>query len=39
VTFVWGDTSKKRGVERHEQTEIRATVAPCPYVRGGRQDL
>jgi vanillate/3-O-methylgallate O-demethylase len=39
VTFVWGDTSKKRGVERHDPTEVRATVAPCPYVRGGRQDL
>ncbi|QCC49369.1 aminomethyltransferase family protein [Halobellus limi] len=39
VTFIWGDDSKKRGVERHQQTEIRATVAASPYVRGGRKDM
>lgn len=39
VTFVWGDDTDKRGVERNEQIEIGATVAPAPYVRGGRQDL
>jgi vanillate/3-O-methylgallate O-demethylase len=37
VTFVWGDDSGKRRVERHEPTEIRATVAPAPYVTGGRE--
>jgi vanillate/3-O-methylgallate O-demethylase len=39
VTFVWGDTSDKRRVERHEPVEIRATVAPAPYVTGGREEL
>ena len=37
VTYVWGDQSEKRGVERNEQVEIGATVAPAPYVRGGRR--
>jgi syringate O-demethylase len=35
VTFVWGEEgggSKKPTVERHKQLEIRATVAPVPYV-------
>ena len=35
VTFVWGEEgggSKKPTVERHQQLEIRATVAPVPYV-------
>ena len=34
VTFVWGEEgggSSKPTVERHEQIEIRATVAPVPY--------
>jgi syringate O-demethylase len=34
VTFVWGEEgggSTKPTVERHEQLEIRATVAPVPY--------
>jgi glycine cleavage system aminomethyltransferase T len=34
VTFVWGEEgggSLKPTVERHEQLEIRATVAPVPY--------
>jgi syringate O-demethylase len=34
VTFVWGEEnggSAKPTVERHVQTEIRATVAPVPY--------
>ena len=35
VTFVWGEEnggSSKPTVERHRQLEIRATVAPVPYV-------
>jgi glycine cleavage system aminomethyltransferase T len=35
VTFVWGEEgggSSKPTVERHQQLEIRATVAPVPYV-------
>jgi vanillate/3-O-methylgallate O-demethylase len=39
VTFVWGDDSDKRRVERHEPTEIRATVGPAPYVTGGRESM
>jgi vanillate/3-O-methylgallate O-demethylase len=39
VTFVWGDDTKKRGVERHEQVEVNATVAPAPYVQGGRTEM
>lgn len=39
VTFVWGDDTQKRGVERNEQVEVRATVAPAPYVRGGRREM
>ena len=34
VTFVWGEEnggSSKPTVERHVQTEIRATVGPVPY--------
>jgi len=38
VTFLWGDQTAKRGVDRNEQTEIRATVAEAPYVKGGRRD-
>ncbi len=39
VTFVWGDDSEKRRVERHRKTEIGATVAPAPYVTGGRESM
>ncbi|MFB6227715.1 MAG: aminomethyl transferase family protein [Halobacteriales archaeon] len=39
VSFVWGDTSGKRKVERHDPVEIDATVAPAPYVRGGREEM
>jgi len=41
VTFVWGEQgggSSKPTVERHVQTEIRATVAPVPYVKTARTD-
>jgi vanillate/3-O-methylgallate O-demethylase len=34
VTLVWGEEnggSAKPVVERHEQTELRAVVSPCPY--------
>ena len=35
VTVLWGEepNSTKPAVERHRQVEIRATVAPAPYVR------
>jgi glycine cleavage system aminomethyltransferase T len=35
VTVLWGESpnSRKPGVEPHRQVEIRATVAPAPYVR------
>ena len=39
VTFVWGEEgggSLKPTVERHVQTEIRATVAPVPYSKAAR---
>jgi glycine cleavage system aminomethyltransferase T len=39
VTFVWGEEhggSSKPTVERHVQTEIRATVCPVPYVETAR---
>jgi syringate O-demethylase len=39
VTFVWGEEgggSKKPTVERHVQLDIRATVAPVPYVEAAR---
>jgi len=39
VVMEWGDRTGKRRVERHEPTEIGATVAPSPYVRGGRTDI
>ena len=41
VTFVWGEEgggSSKPTVERHVQTEIRATVAPVPYADPARKD-
>lgn len=38
VTFVWGDQTEKRSVERHEPVEVDATVAEAPYVRGGRRN-
>jgi vanillate/3-O-methylgallate O-demethylase len=39
VTVVWGEkpNSAKPAVEPHEQVEIRATVAPAPYVRFARE--
>jgi syringate O-demethylase len=40
VTFVWGEENggtQKPTVERHVQTEIRATVAPLPYSEVARQ--
>lgn len=39
VSFVWGEDTNKKRVERHQKREIRATVAPTPYVRGGRREL
>src|SRR5687768_8461676 len=39
VTFVWGEEGgglSKPTVERHVQLEIRATVAPVPYVEAAR---
>ena len=35
MTVLWGEqpNSAKPAVERHRQVEIRATVAPAPYVR------
>lgn len=39
VSFVWGDESEKQKVERHKQFQIDATVAPAPYVQGGRRKL
>jgi len=40
VTVVWGEdpVTRKRGVEPHRQVEIRATVAPIPYVRFAREN-
>lgn len=39
VTLVWGEEdSPKRNVESHAEKEIRATIAPAPYVRA-REDL
>lgn len=39
VTVVWGENpnSAKPGVEAHRQVEIRATVAPVPYVGFARE--
>lgn len=40
VTFVWGEEnggSNRPTVERHEQIEIRATVAPVPYAKVARE--
>ena len=39
VTVLWGEepNSAKPAVERHRQVEIRATVAPAPYVREIRE--
>lgn len=37
VSFIWGEQTEKSRVESHEQTEIRATVAESPYIRGGRR--
>jgi glycine cleavage system aminomethyltransferase T len=40
VTFVWGEEgggSSKPTVERHVQTQIRATVSPVPYSKVARE--
>ena len=40
VVLTWGEPkggSRKPRVERHEQTQIRATVAPVPYSTSVRQ--
>ncbi len=40
VTFVWGEAgggSRKPTVERHRQTELRATVCPVPYAEVARK--
>jgi glycine cleavage system aminomethyltransferase T len=40
VTLIWGEEgggSKKPVVERHVQTEIRATVSPVPYAQVVRE--
>lgn len=42
VELIWGEPnggSRKPQVERHEQTIIRATVAPAPYSRAVREDF
>jgi vanillate/3-O-methylgallate O-demethylase len=40
VTVVWGEqpVSAKPGVEEHRQVEIRATVAPVPFVDFAREN-
>jgi vanillate/3-O-methylgallate O-demethylase len=41
VTVVWGEPdggTNKPVVERHVQTEIRATVGPCPFSKTARED-
>jgi glycine cleavage system aminomethyltransferase T len=40
VTVVWGEqpVSAKPAVEEHEQVEIRATVAPVPFVDFAREN-
>jgi len=40
VSVIWGEPgggSSKPGVERHAQKEIRATIAPWPYVKSARE--
>lgn len=40
VTFIWGEEgTAKQKVERHAQKEINATVAPAPYLDGGRRSM
>lgn len=39
VSFVWGDRTDTSQVERHQFKEIKATVAPAPYIRGGRRNM
>jgi hypothetical protein len=42
VSIVWGEPnggSAKPGVERHHQKEVRATVAPWPYVEFARENI
>jgi hypothetical protein len=39
VEILWGEPdggSRKRQVERHRQTRVRATVAPAPYAQAAR---
>jgi hypothetical protein len=40
VTVVWGEhpVSAKPAVEQHRQVEIRATVAPVPFVDFAREN-
>jgi hypothetical protein len=40
VEFTWGEVnggSRKPHIEPHEQTQIRAVVAPAPYVSAVRE--
>ena len=40
VSVIWGEPdggTSKPSVERHVQTEVRATVAPCPFSDQARQ--
>ena len=40
VTVIWGEPdggTRKSQVERHQQTEVRATVAPAPYAAAVRE--
>jgi len=39
VSFIWGDNSGKDRVERNKQMEVRATIAPSPYLHGGRENM
>ena len=41
VTILWGEPdggTAKPTVERHVQTEVRATVGPCPFSEFARED-
>ena len=40
VTLIWGEPdggTRKRHVERHRQTQVRATIAPAPYAAAVRE--
>jgi vanillate/3-O-methylgallate O-demethylase len=37
VSFIWGESTEKLGVERHQRTKIQATVAESPYIQAGRR--